>query len=86
LAGATANELSSPLRRYSRDGRAATHHIGVVVNNFEIAGRVLFGLEPARLASDLAHHSPMTTGLDFLPFADFCALSTMWMYGRVPTR
>jgi alkylation response protein AidB-like acyl-CoA dehydrogenase len=46
VAGSTANELSSPLQRYSRDVHAATQHIGVVENNFEIAGRVLFGLDP----------------------------------------
>jgi alkylation response protein AidB-like acyl-CoA dehydrogenase len=46
VAGSTANELTSPLQRYSRDVHAATQHIGVVENNFEIAGRVLFGLDP----------------------------------------
>jgi alkylation response protein AidB-like acyl-CoA dehydrogenase len=46
VAGSTANELASPLQRQSRDIHAATQHIGVVENNFEIAGRVLVGLEP----------------------------------------
>lgn len=46
VAGSTANELECPLQRYSRDVRAATQHIAVVPNNFEIAGRVLVGLEP----------------------------------------
>ena len=46
VAGSTANELDSPLQRFSRDVRAATQHIAVVPNNFEIAGRVLVGLEP----------------------------------------
>jgi alkylation response protein AidB-like acyl-CoA dehydrogenase len=46
VAGSTANELDSPLQRFSRDVRAATQHIAVVANNFEIAGRVLVGLEP----------------------------------------
>jgi hypothetical protein len=46
VAGSTANELSSPLQRCSRDVHAATQHIAVVENNFEIAGRVLFGLDP----------------------------------------
>ena len=45
-AGSTANEHSSPLQRCSRDVHAATQHIGVVENNFEIAGRVLLGLDP----------------------------------------
>ena len=46
VAGSTANELSSPLQRFSRDVRAASQHIAVVANNFEIAGRVLVGLDP----------------------------------------
>ena len=46
VAGSTANELDSPLQRFARDVRAATQHIAVVPNNFEIAGRVLVGLEP----------------------------------------
>jgi len=46
VAGSTANELDSPLQRFSRDVRAASQHIAVVANNFEIAGRVLVGLEP----------------------------------------
>jgi len=46
VAGSTANELASPLQRFSRDVRAATQHIAVVANNFELAGRVLVGLEP----------------------------------------
>lgn len=46
VAGSTANQLDSPLQRFSRDVRAATQHIAVVPNNFEIAGRVLVGLEP----------------------------------------
>lgn len=46
VGGASANELDSPLQRFSRDVRAAAQHIAVVPNNFEIAGRVLVGLDP----------------------------------------
>lgn len=46
IAGSTANDLDSPLQRFSRDVRAASQHIAVVANNFEIAGRVLLGLDP----------------------------------------
>jgi len=46
VAGSTANDLVCPLQRFSRDVRAAAQHIAVVPNNFEIAGRVLVGLEP----------------------------------------
>jgi alkylation response protein AidB-like acyl-CoA dehydrogenase len=46
VAGSTANELASPLQRYLRDVHAATQHIGVAENNFELAGRVLLGLDP----------------------------------------
>lgn len=46
VAGSTANRLESPLQRSSRDVHAATQHIAVVDHNFEIAGRVLVGLDP----------------------------------------
>lgn len=44
--GATSLYDDSPLGRHFRDVHAATQHIGLVPHNFEIAGRVLLGLDP----------------------------------------
>jgi alkylation response protein AidB-like acyl-CoA dehydrogenase len=46
IGGATSNYESSPLERFARDARAAYQHIGLSHINFEIAGRVLLGLNP----------------------------------------
>lgn len=46
VAGSSANRLDNRLQRFSRDVHAATQHIAVVEHNFELAGRVLVGLEP----------------------------------------
>jgi alkylation response protein AidB-like acyl-CoA dehydrogenase len=45
-AGATALFENGPFARCFRDAHAATQHIGLSVDNFEHAGRVLFGGEP----------------------------------------
>ena len=44
--GATSFRESCPLDRHFRDVHAAAQHIAVVPNNFELAGRVLFGMSP----------------------------------------
>jgi alkylation response protein AidB-like acyl-CoA dehydrogenase len=46
-AGATALVESNPLERCFRDVHATTQHIGTHAGKFEIAGRVLLGLDPA---------------------------------------
>ena len=46
-AGGTALFESNPLERCFRDVHATTQHIGTQPANFELAGRVLFGLDPA---------------------------------------
>lgn len=45
-AGGTALFESNPLERCFRDVHATTQHIGTQASNFELAGRVLFGLDP----------------------------------------
>jgi indole-3-acetate monooxygenase len=45
-AGGTALFESNPLERCFRDVHATTQHIGTQPANFELAGRVLFGLDP----------------------------------------
>jgi alkylation response protein AidB-like acyl-CoA dehydrogenase len=45
-AGGTALFESTPLERCFRDVHATTQHIGTQAANFELAGRVLFGLDP----------------------------------------
>jgi indole-3-acetate monooxygenase len=45
-AGGTALFESTPLERCFRDVHATTQHIGTQPANFELAGRVLFGLDP----------------------------------------
>jgi indole-3-acetate monooxygenase len=44
--GGTALYESGPLERCSRDAQAAAQHITVSGNNFELAGRVVLGLDP----------------------------------------
>jgi indole-3-acetate monooxygenase len=52
-AGGTALFESNPLERCFRDVHATTQHIGTQATNFEIAGRVLLGLDPGTsLASE----------------------------------
>lgn len=45
-AGGSALFESNPLERCFRDVHATTQHIGTNANNFELAGRVLLGLDP----------------------------------------
>ena len=45
-AGGNAIQDSGRLDRCWRDGRAAVQHIGLTAQTYEIAGRVLLGLEP----------------------------------------
>jgi len=45
-AGGTALFESNPLERCFRDVHATTQHIGTNAGNFELAGRVLLGLDP----------------------------------------
>jgi alkylation response protein AidB-like acyl-CoA dehydrogenase len=45
-AGGTALFESNPLERCFRDVHATTQHIGTQAANFELAGRVLLGLDP----------------------------------------
>jgi indole-3-acetate monooxygenase len=45
-AGGTALFESTPLERCFRDVHATTQHIGTQASNFELAGRVLLGLDP----------------------------------------
>ena len=44
--GASSIYETNPLERFFRDVHAATQHIAVVANNYEITGRVLLGLSP----------------------------------------
>jgi indole-3-acetate monooxygenase len=46
IAGGSALYDSNRLERYLRDIHAATQHIGLTTNNYELAGRVLFGVDP----------------------------------------
>jgi alkylation response protein AidB-like acyl-CoA dehydrogenase len=45
-AGGSALFETGRVARCFRDIHAATQHIGLTVNNYELAGRVLFGLDP----------------------------------------
>ena len=45
-AGGSAIQESMPIARCFRDIHAATQHIGLNASGYEMAGRVLFGLEP----------------------------------------
>ena len=45
-AGGSALYESNRIERCFRDIHAATQHIGLTTNNYELAGRVLFGLDP----------------------------------------
>jgi alkylation response protein AidB-like acyl-CoA dehydrogenase len=45
-AGGTALFESNPIGRCFRDVHATTQHIGTNANNYELAGRVLLGLDP----------------------------------------
>jgi hypothetical protein len=47
LGGGTALYEASVLQRCMRDAHAATQHIMLAPGNYEPAGRILFGLEPA---------------------------------------
>ena len=48
--GASALFETNPLERCFRDVHATTQHIGTSPNNFEMAGRVLLGLDPGALS------------------------------------
>ncbi|MGO9846689.1 MAG: hypothetical protein ACLPKT_08850 [Methylocella sp.] len=44
--GGSALYDSNRFERCFRDIHAATQHIGLTTNNYELAGRVLFGVDP----------------------------------------
>ena len=46
LAGGSAIQESGKIERCFRDIHAATQHIGLAAGNYELAGRVLLGLDP----------------------------------------
>ena len=48
-AGAIAIFETSPLERFVRDIHAAVKHIAMSPNNYTVAGRLGFGLEPGTL-------------------------------------
>ena len=48
-AGTSANQLGSPLERYTRDIRVIRQHMTVAPQHFDDAGRVLLGLPPKGL-------------------------------------
>ena len=49
LAGGSAIQESGKIERCFRDIHAATQHIGLAPSNYELAGRVLLGLDPGTL-------------------------------------